>query len=299
MTTDASRARIHAVLDHLETAKTPGAVLDSLPDSWQRFLTGPDEDGFHFAVRPDDCPGVLARIYDRGLSMGKGRTQMEAIADAIRWIRLRVPRSADADAPVHPHVPSHLSMHPASDLETARRRMLLIAHGRDVADAYGHHVDGDLSVDEMFRSHLSLLLAATTGEAMSAQCRGDLLSIAHGYSVEDNYGPDGDPVFQSQLRAVLDLMPGNDGPQWLAMVETDGAITRILGVFAAREGAILACTALLNRQASALPDYDQRSETWSCDWKEQLREGGLVEYHPSNGMVDPRQKLRIMAYEIV
>jgi len=98
MMNDEDRAAVNAVLDRIDAARTPGEALDAIPDAWPRFLSGPDQWGFHFAVKPTGAPDMIARMYDRGLGMGKGATQMEAIRSGAEWVRDRLP---EAPTPLH------------------------------------------------------------------------------------------------------------------------------------------------------------------------------------------------------
>jgi len=95
MIDNAVRTLVHEVLDRMTGSATPGAALDCIPDDWQRFVSGPDSHGFHFSMKPPGAPDMIKRIYDRGLGMGSGATQMDAIVDGIRWIRERVPQPDD------------------------------------------------------------------------------------------------------------------------------------------------------------------------------------------------------------
>lgn len=297
-----SNARIHAVLDHLETLGTPGAVLDAIPDTWGRFLTGPQDGEFHFAMKPDDGTGVLNRIYDRGHAMGRGATQMEAISAALKWIRSRYPRNETS--PQEPSVPPYQSMLAASDLESARRRMLLIAQGKSVEDAYAYHIDqyernDDLTVMEQAQSHLALLLAASLGDGARPDFFGDLIDIASGGAIEIAYGVDGMPMFRKHLHDLLRHLPSPEAHRWLAVVETDAAITRVIGLFASPRGATLACVSLLERQAHDVAAYLDRRGKWYDDWRETLERDHVIAYTPSNGMVDPRQTLRLIPLQVV
>ena len=95
MIDDTIRIRIHAVLDRMKDAESAGAAMDAIPDDWARFVSGPDLDGFHFSMRPTGCPDTICRTYDRGLGMGRGPTQMEAIQAGVQWVRSRVPAPDD------------------------------------------------------------------------------------------------------------------------------------------------------------------------------------------------------------
>jgi hypothetical protein len=95
MIDNAVRILIHEVLDRMAGSPTPGAALDAIPDDWQRFISGPDEHGFHFSMEPPGAPDAIRRIYGRGLGMGRGASQMDAIVDGIAWIRERVPPPDD------------------------------------------------------------------------------------------------------------------------------------------------------------------------------------------------------------
>jgi hypothetical protein len=90
MTTDAQRARIHAALDTIVGARTAGEAIDAVPADWGRMLLGPDTWGFHCSFRPPEAPGPVTRVYDAGHAMGRGDTQMDAIREAVKWLRERI-----------------------------------------------------------------------------------------------------------------------------------------------------------------------------------------------------------------
>jgi hypothetical protein len=90
MTTDAQRARIHAALDAIAAARTAGEAIDAVPADWGRMLLGPDTWGFHCSFRPSEAQSAVTGVYDRGHAMGRGDTQMDAIRDAVKWLRERI-----------------------------------------------------------------------------------------------------------------------------------------------------------------------------------------------------------------
>ncbi len=95
MMDDVTRIGIHAVLDQMADARTPGTAMDVIPDDWGRLVSGPDAHGFHFSMRPAGCSDAVGRIYDRGLGMGRGKTQMAAIQNGVAWLRERTPLPED------------------------------------------------------------------------------------------------------------------------------------------------------------------------------------------------------------
>lgn len=90
MITDAQSARIHAALDAIAAARTAGEAIDAVPADWGRMLLGPDTWGFHCSFRPPEATGPVTRVYDAGHAMGRGDTQMDAVREAVKWLKERI-----------------------------------------------------------------------------------------------------------------------------------------------------------------------------------------------------------------
>jgi hypothetical protein len=86
---------IARVLDAIETAGTAGEAFDAVPETWGMFITGPDGVGeFACSLWPEGDDGVAQRVYDRGYTMGRGVTRLQAMTKAVTWMRRRIPALA-------------------------------------------------------------------------------------------------------------------------------------------------------------------------------------------------------------
>lgn len=88
------KQEIARVLDAVQNASTAGAALDSIPEDWGMFVTGPENGEYSCSMMPAGDEGVTSRIYNQGLAMGRGVSRLQAMTKAVDWIRRRAPALA-------------------------------------------------------------------------------------------------------------------------------------------------------------------------------------------------------------
>lgn len=79
------------VLRAVTRATTAGQALDAIPESWTSFVMGPDAGGFACSIVPPDASGPVTRMQEAGYAMGRGGTRLEAMHEAVKWVRSRTP----------------------------------------------------------------------------------------------------------------------------------------------------------------------------------------------------------------